>query len=104
MEVFSLSDAMNWFLENSSGSIVCVKNVEKCECNSYPEAKSFFQREDIVPKMLKRRNVIVNKEGRKEVIFEDRVLQDGEKFFSEKAHEDDDFSYLCTNQYCRCMQ
>ena len=27
-----------------------------------------------------------------------------ERFICNKPHEDGDFSYLCTNQYCRCMQ
>ena len=27
-----------------------------------------------------------------------------ERFICNQPHEDGDFSYLCTNQYCRCMQ
>lgn len=43
--VESLSDAMNFFLENSSGSVICVKGDEEKECRSFPEAKKFFERE-----------------------------------------------------------
>ena len=52
--------------------------------------------------LLKRGNVIINVRGRKEVIRKDRELVEGESFYSERAHEDDDFSYLCTNNWCRC--
>lgn len=43
MEIFSLDDAMNWFLKNSTGSIICVKDGEKQTCNDYPEARKFFE-------------------------------------------------------------
>jgi hypothetical protein len=46
--------------------------------------------------------VIINSQGRKQVIFKDRELVEGETFHSDRAHEDGDFSYLCTNSYCRC--
>lgn len=42
MKVYNLSEAKNFFLENSSGSITCVKNGKEKECNSYVEALAFF--------------------------------------------------------------
>jgi len=43
MKVYSLNEAMQWFLENASGSIVCVRfdGTEK-ECISYLEATTFY--------------------------------------------------------------
>lgn len=38
----SLGDARNWFLENSSGSIICVNGEgEELECDNYPDAEKF---------------------------------------------------------------
>lgn len=57
--------------------------------------------------IVERGNVIRNKEtGIKEVVFrkERAVDQDKFDFVSKTAHEDGDFSYLCTNEYCRCHQ
>jgi len=51
---------------------------------------------------LEKGNVIINLSGRKEVIRKPRELKDGEKFHCVEAHEDGDYSYLCTNQWCRC--
>ena len=42
MKVYNLYQAMNFFLENSSGSCICVKNEIEKECKSYPEAIEFF--------------------------------------------------------------
>ncbi len=43
IKVYSLEEAMNWFLNNSSGNITCVrKDGESQECSSYPEAKKFY--------------------------------------------------------------
>ncbi len=43
---YSLEDAETWFLANSSGTVTCVKeNGEEKICQSYPEAKAFFESE-----------------------------------------------------------
>jgi hypothetical protein len=53
---------------------------------------------------LKRGNVVIDENGKKKVVWKERELDDSEKFFSKKAHEDEDMSYFCTNEYCRCRQ
>lgn len=40
----TLEEAMNWFLENSSGCVTCVRaNGWKKVCYSFPEAREFFE-------------------------------------------------------------
>jgi hypothetical protein len=41
--VYSLSEAMNWFLSNSSGTVICVKGEEQKECSCYPDAEAFYK-------------------------------------------------------------
>lgn len=41
--VYSLGEAMNWFLENSIGSVICVKDGVQIECKTYAEASLFYQ-------------------------------------------------------------
>lgn len=57
-------------------------------------------------KSLKRGNVVFNsakgRKGMKEVVWQDREMTDDEIFVSEKPHEDNDFSYICTSDYCKC--
>jgi hypothetical protein len=44
--VYNLEDAMKFFLENSSGSVMCVDGeAREQECFSYPEAKKFYEGE-----------------------------------------------------------
>ena len=42
MKVYSLDEARDFFLRNSSESVVCVKTREEKECKCYPEAQEFF--------------------------------------------------------------
>lgn len=42
MEAYSIEEAMNFFLNNSSGSVTCIKNEDKKVCNCYPDAVEFF--------------------------------------------------------------
>lgn len=42
-QVNSLEEARDWFLENSSGNVMCVKGAEQRECNCYPDAKAFYE-------------------------------------------------------------
>ena len=42
MEVYSLNEAMRFFLENSSGNCVCIKDGVEFVAECYPEAKEFF--------------------------------------------------------------
>lgn len=46
--VFSLQQAMEWFLEHCEGRLLCVdvdpKGNREKECNSYIEAKQFYAR------------------------------------------------------------
>lgn len=44
--VHSLDEAMTWFLQNSGGSVLCIREdgTEK-DCISYPEAESFYNGE-----------------------------------------------------------
>lgn len=54
---------------------------------------------------LEKGNVIKNKEtGKIQVIKDPRKLTNDEEFISENPHENDDFSYLCGREHCRCSQ
>jgi hypothetical protein len=46
--VYTLDEAMQWFLENSTGTVMCVKkdgagSDAGKECSSYADAKSFYE-------------------------------------------------------------
>lgn len=41
-KVYSVSEAMEWFLENHSGSVICVKHGVEKEVSSFGAAKKFF--------------------------------------------------------------
>lgn len=41
--VNNINEAMNFFLSNSSGSVLCKKNGTQKECNCFPDAKEFFE-------------------------------------------------------------
>lgn len=54
---------------------------------------------------VKRGNVVENIEtGRKSVVRTDRVLLPSEKVVADRPHGDDDFSYVCGSDWCRCCQ
>ncbi len=38
----NLEVAMNFFLENSEGSIICINGNKEKECKCFPEAKEFL--------------------------------------------------------------
>ncbi|MFW6100653.1 MAG: hypothetical protein ACOC90_04645 [Bacteroidota bacterium] len=43
MKAYNLKEAMDFFLENANGSIICVNDDgEEKECDSFPEAKQFL--------------------------------------------------------------
>lgn len=46
MKVYSLREAESWFLNNSSGAVICVKGDKKMECDSYPKAAAFYESEE----------------------------------------------------------
>jgi len=55
--------------------------------------------------ILKKGNVVFSKQtNRKEVIFDEREIKEDETFVCDKPHQDEDFSYSCWRDYCRCMQ
>jgi hypothetical protein len=62
---------------------------------------------EIKPEVLEvvRGNVVINKQtGYKSVVRTPKTLDGAEyELVCESAHDDDDFSYLCTNEYCRCQ-
>ena len=41
-KVYSLSEAMKFFMSNSAGSIVCVKDGTEKVCDCYPDAEQFY--------------------------------------------------------------
>lgn len=41
-QVQSLSEARDWFLQNSLGSVWCIKGDQQRECYCYPEARDFY--------------------------------------------------------------
>jgi len=42
-KVYSIQEAMNWFLAHSSGSVICVRDGQEQVCTSYPEAEAFYK-------------------------------------------------------------
>lgn len=44
--ITSLEEAMEWFLENHSGSIICQSGNKEKECFSFSEAKDFFAKKN----------------------------------------------------------
>lgn len=42
-KVYSDSEAMQWFLENHSGSVICVSGDVEKTVNCYGEANKFFR-------------------------------------------------------------
>lgn len=52
---------------------------------------------------VERGNVVKDSTGQKRVIKVSLELDPSEwELVSKTPHEDGDFSYLCTNQFCRC--
>ena len=51
---------------------------------------------------------MVSKDGRKRVLQTESAVEaarsDGSVFVADRAHDDEDFSYLCGFEQCRCMQ
>lgn len=41
-KVYSLDEAREWFEENASGNVICVKDGEEQECDCYPAAIKFY--------------------------------------------------------------
>jgi hypothetical protein len=41
-EARSTNEAMEWFLENHSGGVMCVSGSNEKRCYSFQEAKEFF--------------------------------------------------------------
>lgn len=41
--VYSLLEAMEWFLSHSSGTVICIKDDEQKECNCYNDAVAFYK-------------------------------------------------------------
>ena len=46
VKVKSLKEAEQWFLNNHSGSIMCVSCSDSREVNSYPQACKFFKEQE----------------------------------------------------------
>jgi hypothetical protein len=45
--VYSIDEAMEWFLSHSSGTVLCVrKDGQQKECSSFPEARAFFEEKE----------------------------------------------------------
>ena len=42
-KVYDLGQATDWFLKNSSGSVVCYSKSAREECFTYPQALSFYE-------------------------------------------------------------
>jgi hypothetical protein len=50
-------------------------------------------------------NVVFNTSlQRKLVMTKDRPMAINENFVCDNPHEDGDYSYMCSNTYCRCHQ
>jgi len=41
--VYSLEEAMQWFLSHSTGSVMCRDGEREQVCNCYPDAKAFYE-------------------------------------------------------------
>ncbi len=46
-EVHSLEEAMNWFLRNSSGKVLCINGNDKKLCNVYSKHWTSMQNETL---------------------------------------------------------
>lgn len=46
MKAYSIEEAESFFLHNSEGTVICIKNGEEKECETYPEAVKFFKDEE----------------------------------------------------------
>lgn len=48
--VFTLEEAMEWFLENRAQSVICSDGLRQKECTTYPEAEEFYneQPEEVI--------------------------------------------------------
>lgn len=55
------------------------------------------------PRILNPGNVI-ERDGRKRVMRKGRAMAENETFVSDEPHENNDFSYTCGSDWCRCMQ
>ena len=54
---------------------------------------------------VKKGNVVYNESmDRKYVARQDRELSDNEQIVCQRPHEDEDFSYMCGSDYCKCTQ
>ena len=42
-KVYTLEEAMRWFMSHVSGSVICVKDNEEREVNCYPDAVNFLK-------------------------------------------------------------
>ena len=43
--VNNIEEAMDWFINNSSGEVKCIKGTEEMVCESYPDAEKFYKGE-----------------------------------------------------------
>lgn len=72
------------------------KGVPIIEADSYPIIETMN---------LKKGNVVFNISLQKKMVMvRDRELAINENFVCEKPHDDEDFSYMCGSEYCRCTQ
>ena len=42
-KVYSLASAMQWFLEHTEGSLLCIKEHKEYICESYTDAVEFYK-------------------------------------------------------------
>lgn len=45
-KVYSDKEALNWFLENHEGSVICVSNGVEFTADHYPAANKFFKEQE----------------------------------------------------------
>ena len=43
MRVYSLAEAIDWFLNNATGSLICVRGGDEQVCHTADEAKEFYK-------------------------------------------------------------
>lgn len=53
---------------------------------------------------IKKGNVVIKPDGNKYIAMEDHTATGDYKISADRPHGDEDFSYMCGRDYCRCMQ
>ena len=73
---------------------------------AYPKMRIRFDivRDASTRRLLVKGNVVRDASGIKYVTRKEQELPEGHQFVCDQPHDDEDFSYVCGIDFCRCMQ